>query len=302
MPDGFSLPSFAKINWTLRILGKREDGFHELFTIFQTISLHDTLHFEEANEISLSCDDPKIPIDERNLIIQAARSLRRGFDTNKGARIHLEKRIPSPGGLGGGSSNAATALAGLARLWHLDNPPNDASPFLWDNLHDELGSDVPFFQFGGTAWGYGRGNVIFPVADIDPVPYMLVVTPIVHVSTRDAFSSVRAPTLTDEERKRTLTVCQKAGEALYSGLSNLINDFEPTVFEAHPEIRRVRDTLLELGASNAALSGSGASVYAVFDKKETRQAAQKALDHESTWRKFAVSTISRSEYAKALGI
>ena len=116
MPDGFSLPSFAKINWTLRILGKRDDGYHELCTVFQTVSLHDTLEFEEADELTLTCDDPAIPTDERNLIIRAARGLEAlGMKTS--AKIHLTKRIPSPGGLGGGSSNAAAAIRGLSMLF-----------------------------------------------------------------------------------------------------------------------------------------------------------------------------------------
>jgi 4-diphosphocytidyl-2C-methyl-D-erythritol kinase len=165
----------------------------------------------------------------------------------------------------------------------------------------DLGSDFPFFLSGGTAIGSGRGQVIDPTEDI-VAKYLLIVSPDVSVSTSDAFRALNASALTSDGLERSLTVCRNEARSLDPLHSVLINDFEPTVFEAHPEIRRVRDTLLELGASNAALSGSGASVYAVFDKKETRQAAQKALDHESTWRKFAVSTISRLEYAKALGI
>ena len=113
---------------------------------------------------------------------------------------------------------------------------------------------------------------------------------------------MKVTALTSETQKSSLTVCRNEAESLDPLHSVLINDFSRSVFAAHPEIRRVKETLLELGASNAAMSGSGASVYAVFDNKETRQAAQKALDHESTWRKFAVSTVSRAEYAKALGI
>src|SRR5947208_3670119 len=101
MPRSFTLPSFAKINWTLQILGRRDDGFHELFTIFQTISLHDTIHFEESKDFNLSCDNPGIPTDERNLIRKSAKALIQLTGSGQGARIHLEKRIPSPGGLGG---------------------------------------------------------------------------------------------------------------------------------------------------------------------------------------------------------
>jgi len=293
MPSAFSLPSFAKINLQLRILGKREDGFHELFTVFQTISLHDTLHFAESDTHELTCDYPTVPVDARNLIIKAATLLRAQFGVSQGAAVHLEKRIPSPGGLGGGSSNAAIALIGLARLWELDDSVD------LHRIAEDLGSDAPFFLYGGTAVGTGRGEAIELITDVNE-RCLLVVTPDIHVSTRDAFERLSAPTLTKEASNRILRVCRDEARSLDLRHSALINDFEASVFDAHPEVRRVKETLLELGAVNAAMSGSGASVFAIFDKTETRQAAIKALDIESTWRKFAVATISRSEYREAL--
>jgi len=292
----FSLPSFAKINWTLRILGRRDDGFHELFTVFQTISLHDTLTFEGSDEIELTCNDATVPTDERNLIVKAASVMRERFSVSVGARIRLEKHIPSPGGLGGGSSNAAVALIGLKRLWNIEVSDDDLQ-----TMAAEVGSDVPFFLHGGTAIGTGRGEMMEPVADIQ-AENMLIVTPPVAVSTRDAFAGLKAAALTSQGQISSLTVCRNEARSLDPLNSVLKNDFEASVFAAYPEIKRVKETLLELGAVNAALSGSGASVFAVFDKKETRQAAIKALDHESTWRKFAVSTISRNEYREALNL
>ncbi len=293
MQPAFTLPSFAKINWTLRILGKRDDGFHELFTVFQTVSLHDTISFAESNALELTCDVPSVPVDGRNLILKAAAILRARNGVTQGAVMRLEKRIPSPGGLGGGSSNAAVALIGLARLWQLDEDID------LHTIAAELGSDVAFFLYGGTALGTGRVEKIEPVDDKDS-PSMLVVTPRIRVSTRDAFGKLDAPTLTNEARNHILSVCRKEAGSLDPRLSVLTNDFERTVFSAHPEIENVKNTLLELGAANAALSGSGASVFAVFEKEETRQAAIKALDQASTWRKFAVSTISRDKYREAL--
>jgi len=295
MPSAFSLPSFAKINLQLRISGRRHDGFHELFTVFQTVSLHDTISFSESDKkIELTCDNPEIPVDGQNLIVKAAALLREQFGVLQGAAIHLEKRIPSPGGLGGGSSNAAIALMGLTKLWDIDVNDSELSGTAVD-----LGSDVPFFLYGGTAIGIGRGEIIEPIADCEE-QFMLIVAPDVSVSTRDAFERLNAPTLTKEALDRTLTVCRNGAKSTDLRYSVLINDFEASVFDAHPEIRRVKETLLELGAVNAAMSGSGASVFAIFDKTETRQAAIKALDHESTWRKFAVATISRKEYREAL--
>lgn len=292
----FSLPSFAKINWTLRVLGKRGDGFHELFTVFQTLSLSDTLCFAESETLELTCDDRNVPLDERNLIVQAANSLGDIFGAKKGAAIHLEKRIPSPGGLGGGSSNAAAALIGLARLWEMDVSLDELMP-----IAAKIGSDVPFFLYGGTAVGAGRGEMLEQADDVVE-PYMLIVTPDVNVSTGIAFGRLGAPTLTNEELGHILSVCRTEADSLRLHRTALINDLEASVFADFPEIRRVKETLLEIGARNAAMSGSGASVFAIFDNIETRQTAIKALDHESTWRKFAVATVSRNEYRDALGL
>jgi 4-diphosphocytidyl-2-C-methyl-D-erythritol kinase len=288
----FMLPSYAKINWFLRVLGKRADEFHELCTVFQTISLHDKLTFSEGKEINLTCDNDKIPTGESNLIVKAANILKERFDVKKGAHIHLEKNIPSPGGLGGGSSNAAIALLGLATLWELKIGFEELL-----EIGAQIGSDVPFFFFGGTAAGVGRGTEIIPIKDLRE-NFMLIVTPNVDVSTKEAFKRLNASRLTNEASKSILQICLSEAETLDLRQGNLKNDFERTVFAIEPEIERVKEKLLELGARQALLSGSGASVFAVFDKQETRQTAQKALDEN--WRRFAVATISRDVYREAL--
>lgn len=296
MPTSFSLPSFAKINWMLHILGKRDDGFHELFTVFQTVSLHDTLHFEESSELTLTCDDPNIPTDERNLIVKAAAALRNRSGVDRGAKIYLEKRIPSPGGLGGGSANAAVTLMGLKKLWNVAVEDD-----VFHAIAAGLGSDVPFFLHGGTAIGTGRGENIDEIDDVTE-KYVLIVTPNVRVSTAGAFSELGRSNLTNSDTETILTVCRNELKSFDLQHSALTNDFEQSVFARHPEIERVKKSLLELGAVNAAMSGSGASVFAVFDKQETRQAAENALEINRDWRKFAVSTVSRSSYREALRV
>jgi 4-diphosphocytidyl-2-C-methyl-D-erythritol kinase len=296
MPFEFTLPSFAKINWTLRILGKRNDGYHDLCTLFQTISLQDALSFSENDEIVLTCDDVSVPTNEQNLIIRVAKALQNKFGINKAARIHLEKRIPTPGGLGGGSSNAAVALIGLAKLWEINIKTEEMA-----SIAAELGSDVPFFLFGGTAIGTARGDVIELAPDIVK-KNMIVVTPKVNVSTGGAFSRLDSLNLTKEDPESILRVCRFMAESGDLGNKTLINDFEASVFPVEPEIARVKETLLDLGAVQAMMSGSGASVFAMFDKEETRQAALKALEIESNWRKFAVATVSREEYCRHLGL
>ena len=290
----FKLPSFAKINWFLRVLGKREDNFHELCTIFQTVSLFDEITFSKSDELVLSCDDKKIPTDESNLIIKAAYVLREQFGLKYGAKIHLEKRIPSPGGLGGGSSNAAIALLGLVKLWNLKIEFEDLV-----KIGAELGADVPFFFHGGTCLGTGRGTKLAPVKDLEEA-FLLIVTPDVEVSTREAFARLNLTRLTNFSSKSILHLCQSEEEGFDLGQNDLKNDFEASIFAIEPEVRRVKEKLLELGAIKALMIGSGGSVFAIFDNKETRQATQKALGKESDWRQFAVATVSRKEYREAL--
>jgi len=294
MPLEFNLSSYAKVNWSLRVLGKRADGYHDLCTLLQTISLYDTLHFAESDALELTCDDPTVPTDDRNLVIKAAIELSNVTGKKPGARVHLEKRIPSPGGLGGGSSNAAVTLIGLTKLWDLEVDQEGLLAIAAD-----LGSDVPFFLFGGTCIGTDRGETLEPVADIREES-MLVVTPSVDVSTGEAFKRVNPRNLTKGDPESILRVCRFAAESGDLCNKTLINDFEAVVFPVYPEIARVKKTLLGLGGCRAIMSGSGASVFAIFDKEETRQTAIKALDIESTWRKFAVATISRDEYREAL--
>jgi 4-diphosphocytidyl-2-C-methyl-D-erythritol kinase len=292
----FTLPCFAKINLDLRVLGRRIDGFHELRTVFQTISLHDRLSFESAEDLTLSCDAAGVPTGPENLVFKAASELRRRAGIDLGARLHLEKFIPSPGGLGGGSSDAAAALIGLNRLWKLAASRDDLH-----NLAESLGSDVPFFLYGGTALGEGRGEKI-SILDGFRAEYMIVVTPDVEIPTGPVFAALKAGNLTNTAPKSILNVCRFDAGSHDLQHSAMKNDLEPVVFARFPEVRRVKSALLEAGASFAAMSGSGASVFGIFEKKETRQTALKALEIEPSWRKFAVAAISRSEYREALSI
>lgn len=292
----YKLPSFAKINWFLRVVGKRSDGFHELCTIFQTVSLHDNLMFSQSDELILTCDKSYVPTNDKNLIIKAAQILKEKFQITNGAKIHLEKNIPSPGGLGGGSSNAAVALLGLAMLWKLEIKFEELL-----QVGAELGSDVPFFFYGGTALGTGRGTEIFPIEEKEE-RFILIVTPDTAVSTAEAFSRLNAPHLTNESAKSNLQICRNLARALDLRQTALTNDFEASVFQAAPEIGRVKERLADLGAVQTLLSGSGASVFAIFENKETRQTAHKAIETEINWRSFAVASISRTEYREALSV
>jgi len=290
----FSIPSFAKINLSLRILGKRDDGFHELCTIFQTVSLHDKLTFSEDSELILTSDTKKIPLDERNLIIKAAKLLKEKYGTKLGAKINLEKNIPAPGGLGGGSSNAAIALLGLSKLWEIEI--NFASLLELGKL---LGSDVPFFFYGGTAIGTGRGADIIRREEINE-NNMLIVTPRVDVSTAAAFGRLNAAHLTNNSSKSILQICRYEAESMLLQQLLMKNDFEEIVFKLEPEIKRVKKSLVSSGAKIALMSGSGASVFAIFENEMQLQSAFHNLQSERNWRVFPVTTVSRTSYIESL--
>jgi 4-diphosphocytidyl-2-C-methyl-D-erythritol kinase len=294
--SAFTLPSFAKINLHLKIVGKRDDVYHELCTVFQTVSLHDEVHFERAERLSLTCDIASVPTNDQNLIMKAARALQKRSGISMGARLRLVKRVPTPGGLGGGSSNAAIALLGLVRLWGIRNYSTDLH-----ELAAEIGSDVPFFLCGGTALGLGRGTEIVPLPGCRE-KYLLIVTPHVTVSTAEVFSRVNAHNLTSVDSNRILQICRFEAESHVLRYADLRNDLEKVTFKQYPEVAAAKKALLELGARQALMSGSGASVFGIFEKEETRQAAMKALDKQVNWRKFAVATVSRKQYREALNL
>src|SRR5262245_30372448 len=180
-----TLPSFAKINWTLEILGKRPDGYHEVRTLLQTVSVADELTFELTGQgISLHCDHPEVPCDETNLAYRAAKLLSDFTGISKGVRIHLAKRRPVAAGLGGGSGNGAVTLLALQRLWDIQIGPRDLF-----GLAAKLGADAPFFLIGGTCLGVGRGDEVYPLADINE-EFLLLVNAGIAVPTREAYADL----------------------------------------------------------------------------------------------------------------
>lgn len=295
--ESFTLPSFAKINWVLRVLGRRPDGYHEIDTIFQTITLQDRLTVARSGDerVNLTCDDPEIPLDEKNLIVQAALRVRESHGINSGATIHLEKRIPNQAGLGGGSSNAATALLGLVRLWEVE-----ATVEQLEEIASGLGADVPFFLTGGTARGTGLGSHVSALPDVDE-KHLIVVMPNVKVATRDAYKALSSPALT--KPKAATILSSSRPQALFPDSSpwGPHNDFDPVIFDLEPEILEAREALLTAGAQLAMLAGSGASVFGVFENVKAQEHAASALAAKSSWRVFKCATLSRARYLKELG-
>lgn len=293
----FTLSSFAKINWTLHVLGRRADNYHDLRTVFQTITLHDTLSFAPGadDQIHLVCNAPDVPTDERNLVLRAARALQQHYCITKGATVSLNKSIPAMGGLGGGSSNAAVALLGFAQLWNLSLSLTELI-----RLGASLGADVPFFFVGGTALGTGLGTEVSPLPDVK-TQHLLIVKPRAGVSTAEAYKALDERALT-KGKSDTILFSSRANDSFADSLPEaLYNDFEFAVFHLEPEIKRVRDSLVEAGARKALLSGSGASVYGVFDDEAAQQRALSKLESEIDWQVFKCATLGREEYYRALG-
>jgi 4-diphosphocytidyl-2-C-methyl-D-erythritol kinase len=292
-----TLPAFAKINLSLRVLGKRADGYHEIDTVFQTIGLHDTitLTVTDSSEIVVSCDDRSLPTDSENLVYRAAEALQTRFAPDRGARIRLRKRIPMRAGLGGGSSNGAVTLLALAYLWETKADPRELL-----EIASSLGADVPFFFPGGTARGIGTGMQLTQLDDA-PDKFLLVVKPNASIPTSEAYESLNARCLTTVEAKTILSSSERSGISDSFDSKALKNDFEPVVFELEPEIRRAKAALMNAGAEAALLAGSGSAVFGIFDSGDAQARAIRAIELESGWRVFPCSTVGRSHYRSAMG-
>ncbi len=291
------LPAFAKVNLCLRVLGKRADGFHELRTIFQSISLHDELRLRMSRqpEISLTIVGNALLSGEpvnRNLVYRAVDALRREFEIRRGVEIELKKKIPARRGLGGGSSDAAAALVGYLLLTGKKLP---AARLM--EIAASLGADVPFFLLGGRALGVNKGDEIYPLSDIQK-RHILVVSPKeIHVPTPEAYGWLKARPrgLTKSATNHKLwKFCAQCWSAQGSGLSN---DFEAPVFRRHPRLAQIKRALLQKGAAEATLAGSGSAVFGVFPSPALARRAAVEFPHDQT---FVCETLSRARYARLM--
>ena len=297
MDSSLSLPAFAKINLGLRVLGRRADGYHDLDTIFQTISLHDTIEVAVTggSGILLSCDDRRLPSGAENLIVRAARALQDRFGARKGARIRLAKRIPTEAGLGGGSSDAATTLLALAHLWELAADKQELC-----DLAAKLGADVPFFLCGGTARGSATGKDLTPLPDV-PEKFLLIVKPNASISTADAYQALDRRSLTTRNSKTILSSSVATVVFDSAGFASRENDFASVAFELEPEIARAKAALIDVGAPVTMLAGSGSAVFAVFDSEDAPRRAIQAIELETGWRVFPCKMVGREQYRSAFG-
>jgi len=292
--------SLAKINLDLRVLHRNSNGFHELRTIFQTISLGDTIEieYERAPRTSITIEgNVEIP---NNLIVRAAEAVLRAWGVCARVRFKLDKRIPMGGGLGGGSSNAAAVLLALPVLAGRSAPVEE--------IGAELGSDVPFFLQGGTALGVGRGTEIYPLSDVIEEEVLVVSTGL-HVATGAAYEALgRGLTFTESSSSinsfqgfvRALSERRRA--SLASALSE--NDFETVVFRQYPQLKTILGKLSKHGSASqivARMTGSGSAIFGVFGSREERERAQTGLERDRAFRGCAMmpaKMVSRRSYQR----
>jgi 4-diphosphocytidyl-2-C-methyl-D-erythritol kinase len=328
-----TLPSYAKINLGLCLGERREDGFHELATVYQTVGAHDTVRVGARRlragrpSIEVRCKDERVPCDHTNTCWRMAEGVLRAAGVRAKVTIEITKRLPVQGGLGAASSNAVATLLALERELRLKLRPAERL-----RLAAEVGSDVPLFLMGGTVLGRGRGEEVFPLPELPAVPCVLLL-PRLSVSTAaafarwDAYAGRRRAGLTGKgasarimEFSRAVSAWlsgawvsqpsgvpgrRKAGDRAEALLLDLVrtgieNDFERVVFSQYPELREVKRALERAGASYASLSGSGAALYGLFAKAGDAERAAAALRRRDM-RAVATRTLTRAEYWQGLG-
>ena len=290
------VPAYAKLNLGLRVLYKRPDGYHEIRTVFQTISLADRLDISltPARKTRIVIEGtPEIP---DNLVERAAHLALEALRIQGDVLFHLKKNIPTGAGLGGGSSDAAAVLLALPVL------AGKALPA--DRLHAiaiQLGSDVPFFLHGGTALGLGRGEELYPLPDL-PATRGLLVTPAIHSSTAEAYRDLSAR-LTSIPLQNKLNSFQREiwRGAAGGGVSIDENDFEEVVFARHRGLKQIKEQLLRFGAKPAAMTGSGSAIFGIFTEAGRLERAIKLFvnGRQEAHSVFPISFLSRAQYRSA---
>ena len=277
----------AKINLGLFILGKRPDGYHDLETLFQMVSLYDTVELESCESgIELVCDDPRVPTDESNLMIRAARLLQEAVPEKPGlgCRMVLKKKIPMGAGLGGGSGNAAGVLMGLNRLWDLRLKSAELS-----KIAARLGSDIPFFLCAPSALGQGRGERLTPLPSPEKF-HVILIYPRTPMATAEVFKALNLDLTKNSKNIKILREFFSQSNIISLG-AHLHNDLEPLVTKRLPVVESIKAKLRSLSAAGTLLSGSGSTVFGIFEDSKTAEQAFTQCGEEA-WDVFLTETVS----------
>ena len=302
------VPAFAKINLGLKVLFRRPDNFHEIATLFQTISLADSIHVdaEPANVTSIeTTSDVEIPGE--NLATRAAAAWLEATGIRAKVRIHIEKRIPMGGGLAGGSTDAAAVLLALPALLSRESGLDELS-----NIAAGLGSDLPFLLVGGCVEASGRGEILSQLPDPPPIHGVLI-APGLHISTPDAYRGLSRPSQHELTAEAQVAIIRRFRALVRSvhefqppavWAADCENDFEPVAFKQHPVLLSLLIALQASGASLARMSGSGSTLFGLYETAEAAAAAEALLrvelsGHATALRVEKFHTISRRHYERA---
>ncbi len=274
--------SHAKINLRLDILCKRADGYHDIRTVFQKVSLRDELHIAISKRgIEVTCDNPQVPVNEGTLAYKAAQSMLNQYNIKDGVSIVIKKNIPVAAGLGGGSSNAASTIMGINQLFGLGATKQELM-----KTGSTIGADVPFFIFGKTALATGIGDKLETI-EVTPKLWLLLITPDIPISTSWAYSNLRMG-LTNKHINITISSYINHLSEIITMLSN---DLEKVAIPRYPIIQKIKDELINKGAIGSLMSGSGSTVFGIFSSEDEAKEAYTQLKTNSDWQVHLCCTI-----------
>jgi len=275
------IDSYSKINLTLNILTKRQDGYHNIETIMQSVNLADRIFIkEEKEEIKIKCNHPQVPIGAQSLAYRSAEKILKRYRITKGVKIEIDKKIPLASGMAGGSANSASILVGINKLFAL-NLSNE----VLRGIGEELGMDVPFCIQNGTALAYHRGEKVTPLSPVNPPLWIIIINPGFEIPTKWAYNNLDLR-LIKREKNNTKAMLETLKEGEARGIAkNLFNSFEELIIRKYPEIGKIKDRLIEEGALGALMSGSGPTVFGIAQNKEQALKIFKKLksEYNSIW-------------------
>ena len=262
--NSITLKSRAKINLSIDVLGKRQDGYHLVEMIMQTIDLYDLIEINEKDndQITIKSTSDEIPLDCNNLVYKAANLIKKTFNINKGVEIHIKKNIPVAAGMAGGSSNAAAVLVGLNKLWNLN-----LSNQQLEKIGLKLGADVPFCINGGAVLASGIGEELTPIKGLTKDVCILVCKPDLFVSTKEVYECIDSKDIDKRPNNKFLIECLK-NEDTRQLAENMFNVLEGVTMDKHPVIQQIKDIMTNNRALGAMMSGSGPTVFGFYENRE----------------------------------
>jgi len=268
--------SYSKINLILNILNRREDGYHEIETIMQSVNLADKITItEKEDRIEIECNNPQVPVNNKSLAYRSAEKILKKYKIERGVKIKIDKNIPIAGGMAGGSANSAAILTGINKIFNLNLSNEDLR-----EMGEELGMDVPFCLRNGTALALHRGEKILHLPPITPPLWIIVINPGFEISTQWAYNNINLrKTKNGRNNMEAMLVALKRGIPGEIA-KNLFNSFEELIIKKYPEVGRIKDRLLNVGALGALMSGSGPTVFGIMQNKEEALKVYERLKQE----------------------